>query len=104
MKAAGNGRPVFISRKTGEPATILFKGEKAAAAMANFTRNQAETLPKSGKMPESLKKRPHKMPCIAFSEGGLIVYTCQKAATLQRNAGSARKPGNVPFHPAGGKQ
>lgn len=69
--------------------------------MANFTRNQAETLPKSDKMPESLKKRPHKMPCIAFSEGGLIVYTCQKAATLQRNAGSARKPGNVPVHPAG---
>ena len=69
--------------------------------MGNFTRNQAETLPKSGKMPGSLKKRPHKMPCIAFSEGGLIVYTCQKAATLQRNAGSARKPGNVPVHPAG---
>ena len=41
------------------------------------------------------------MPCIAFSEGDLIVYTCQKAATLQRNAGSARKPGNVPVHPAG---
>ena len=69
--------------------------------MANFAGNNVKTLPKSDKMPESLKKRPHKMPCIAFSEGGLIVYTCQKAATLQRNAGSARKPGNVPVHPAG---
>ena len=69
--------------------------------MANFTGNNVKTLPKSDKMPKSLKKRPHKMPCIAFSEGGLIVYTCQKAATLQRNAGSARKPGNVPVHPAG---